>query len=91
MKMRVNGYFEFISLSDDFFFINRLSYFVVIDDLLTFKLPPDQLPGTDQLSRSILKKSSAIDIITSDLLNVPKGTYTIASTEWDNGSRSNIL
>ncbi|RCH88512.1 hypothetical protein CU097_011284 [Rhizopus azygosporus] len=45
----------------------------------------------DQLSKSILKTSTAIDIIASDLLNIPKGTYTTASTEWDNGSRSDIL
>ncbi|KAG1143682.1 hypothetical protein G6F37_006750 [Rhizopus arrhizus] len=38
----------------------------MIDDLLAFKLPPDQLPGMDQLSKSILKTSTAIEIITSD-------------------------
>ncbi|KAI9489847.1 hypothetical protein BDB00DRAFT_769882, partial [Zychaea mexicana] len=57
----------------------------------TSPLPPDQLPGADLLSKAILKTSTAIDIITSDLLNVPKGTYTTATTEWDNGSRSDIL
>ena len=64
--MRANGYFEFISLFD-IFFANRLTYFVVIDDLLTFKLPADQLPGMDQLSKSILKTSTVIDIITSEI------------------------
>jgi hypothetical protein len=53
-------------LSLIFFFVNRLTYFVMIDDLLTFKLPPDQLPRMDQLSKSILKTSTAIEIITSD-------------------------
>ncbi|CAO3695429.1 hypothetical protein G6F70_008979 [Rhizopus microsporus] len=71
--------------------INQDENEIVIDALLSFKLPPDQLPGTDQLSKSILKTSTAIDIITSNLLDVPKGTYTIAGTEWANGSRSDIL
>lgn len=60
-------------------------------DLLTFKLPMDQLPGKGQLSKMIMKTPNVVDLVTSDLLDVPKGTYTTASTEWQNGSRSDIL
>ncbi|KAG0932457.1 hypothetical protein G6F32_011365 [Rhizopus arrhizus] len=32
-----------------------------------------------------------VNTTTSDLLNVPKGTYTTASAEWNNGSHGDIL
>ncbi|CEP08888.1 hypothetical protein [Parasitella parasitica] len=70
---------------------NNQYEYEMTNDLLTFKLPPDQLPRMDTISKSILKTSNVINIITLDLLNVPKGTYTTAKTEWDNGSRSDIL
>ncbi|KAI9250123.1 hypothetical protein EDC94DRAFT_527223, partial [Helicostylum pulchrum] len=38
----------------------------------------------------ILKTLTAINIITSDLLEVPKGTYITANSEWDDGSRTDI-
>jgi hypothetical protein len=63
----------------------------VHSDLLTFKLQKDQLPGKDRISKMILKSTSAVDLIASDLLDVAKGTYTTASSEWQNGSCSDVL
>lgn len=63
----------------------------MLNDLTTFKLPPDLLPGTDRLSKTILKSTTALDIITTNLVNTPKGTYTTASSEWDDGTRGDIL
>jgi hypothetical protein len=63
----------------------------VHSDLLTFKLQTDQLPGKDRISKMILRSTSVVDLIASDLLDVAKGTYTTASSEWQNGSCSDIL
>lgn len=72
-------------------FLTFCACFVVPDELLTFKVLNDQLPGKDRISKQILRSQSVIDLISLDLLNVPSGTYTTASTEWDNGTVSDIL
>ncbi|KAI9470507.1 MAG: hypothetical protein EXX96DRAFT_359276 [Benjaminiella poitrasii] len=64
--------------------------FIVLTDMLTFSLPIDQLPGKDRFSKTIIKTSNVIDLAASDLLGVPKGTYTSVSTEWQNGSCSDV-
>lgn len=61
------------------------------DDLISFRLLKDQLPGKDLFSKKLLKTQEVIDLVADELLNVPKGTYISAGTEWNNGSRSDIL
>lgn len=39
----------------------------------------------------ILKSTSVVDPVESDLMDVAKGTYTTASSEWQNGSSSDVL
>ncbi|KAI8373103.1 uncharacterized protein BYT42DRAFT_500690, partial [Radiomyces spectabilis] len=60
-------------------------------DLLTFELPDDNLPGSDRLSKQILKTQSVIDIVTASTLEVPNGTYRTAGTEWKNGRKSDVV
>ncbi|KAI7891628.1 uncharacterized protein EV154DRAFT_507367 [Mucor mucedo] len=63
----------------------------MFNDVLTFKLHNNQLPGKDQFSKEMLKTQEVMDIVVGGLLNVPKGTYTSAETEWHNSSKSDIL
>lgn len=65
--------------------------FPAASDLLTFRLPNNKLPGKDQISKQLLKTQSVIDLITEDLLGVPKGTYGSAGTEWVDCTRSDVL
>lgn len=67
------------------------AYPKVHNDLHTLKVQKKQLPGKDQVSKMILKSSKVIDLITSDLLGVSEGNYTVASTEWQDGTYSDIL
>ncbi|KAL1929296.1 hypothetical protein VTP01DRAFT_2355 [Rhizomucor pusillus] len=60
------------------------------DDLLLFELPSDNLPGSDRLSKCILRTPTVINIVATGLLDIPNNTYTIANTEWK-GSRCDIL
>lgn len=60
-------------------------------DLVDFEVPSDQLPDTDQLSKAILKTARVVDIVASELLDVPGDAYTAAGTEWPNGSRCDVL
>ncbi|CEG69300.1 hypothetical protein RMATCC62417_05398 [Rhizopus microsporus] len=59
--------------------------------MLTFRLSNDQLPGKDQFSKKLLKTQDVIDFVVAEILEVPKGTYVSAGTEWNDGSRSDIL
>lgn len=59
--------------------------------MLTFELPSALLPGKDILSKRILKNQKVIDLIVNSLLNIPAGTYGVASSEWLNNTRSDIL
>ncbi|KAI9495434.1 hypothetical protein BDB00DRAFT_870582 [Zychaea mexicana] len=63
----------------------------VFDDIFAFRLSNDQLLGKDQFSKQSLKKQEVIDLVVSDFLGVPNGTYTSAETEWPNPSRSDVL
>jgi hypothetical protein len=63
----------------------------VFDEILTFRLPNDQLPGKDQFSKQMLKTQGVIDLVVGELLKVPNGTHMSAETEWQNASRSDIL
>ncbi|KAG1124829.1 hypothetical protein G6F37_013982 [Rhizopus arrhizus] len=56
----------------------------VSDEILTFRLPNDQLPGKDQFGKQMLKTQGVIDLVVGELLDVPNGTYTSAETEWQN-------
>lgn len=56
-----------------------------------FKLPEDQLPGSDRLSKAILKSAAVVDLVASHILDVPKGTYTTASSEWQDGCSGDTL
>ncbi|KAG1324074.1 hypothetical protein G6F57_012702 [Rhizopus arrhizus] len=60
-------------------------------ELLTFELPSAFLPGQDILSKRILKNQKVIDLIVNSLLNIPAGTYGVASSEWLNNTRSDTL
>ncbi|KAG1192744.1 hypothetical protein G6F70_009171 [Rhizopus microsporus] len=64
---------------------------VVFDAMLTFRLSNNQLPGKDQFSKKLLKTQDVIDFVVAEILEVPKGTYVSAGTEWNDGSRSDIL
>ncbi|ORE06063.1 hypothetical protein BCV72DRAFT_305911 [Rhizopus microsporus var. microsporus] len=60
--------------------------------LLTFRLPQDRLPGSDLISKFILKENKIVDLITQAILDVPSGTYTaVAPTEWSDGTRSDVV
>ncbi|ORX44234.1 hypothetical protein DM01DRAFT_1312510 [Hesseltinella vesiculosa] len=61
------------------------------DEFLTDELPSDMLPGSDGLSKMVLKVPSVVDIVAHDLLKVPKATYMVADSEWHNGTRSDVL
>ncbi|ORX45528.1 hypothetical protein DM01DRAFT_1340035 [Hesseltinella vesiculosa] len=66
------------------------------NELLTFRLPwdelpGDELPGGDRLSKIILKSQSAINIISQAILDVPADTYTITDGEWPTGLRSDVV
>ncbi|KAI8374510.1 uncharacterized protein BYT42DRAFT_535691 [Radiomyces spectabilis] len=61
------------------------------DDLLTFVLPSDYLPGMDLPSKRVLKTQVIADLIAQSLLQVSNGTYCSAGTEWKNGMRSDVL
>ncbi|CEP14797.1 hypothetical protein [Parasitella parasitica] len=61
------------------------------NELLTFELPSTFLPGRDILSKRILKNQKVIDLIVNSLLNIPAGTYGVASSEWLNNTRSDTL
>jgi hypothetical protein len=63
----------------------------VDNDLLTFGLPLNYLPGMDLPSKRILKTQTTIDIIARSLLDVSNGTYCSAGTEWKNGMRCDVL
>ncbi|ORZ15956.1 hypothetical protein BCR42DRAFT_416209 [Absidia repens] len=63
----------------------------ILDDLLLFRLPLDQLPGQDKFSKAVLKQSTVIDLVTSELLGVPPGTYITADTDWGDGCRSDVV
>ncbi|CAO3606904.1 unnamed protein product [Mucor hiemalis] len=65
--------------------------FLQDNDLLTFELPSTLLPGRDILSKRILKNQKVIDLIVDSLLNIPAGTYGVASSEWLNDTRSDTL
>lgn len=76
-----------------FFFIRSISdifIYLLDDDLLLFELPSDNLPGSDRLSKCILRTPTVINIVATGLLDIPNNTYTIANTEWK-GSRCDIL
>ncbi|KAG0165141.1 hypothetical protein DFQ28_008948 [Apophysomyces sp. BC1034] len=61
------------------------------NDLLTFDLPLNYLPGMDLPSKRVLKTQTTIDIITWSLLDISNGTYCSAGTEWKNGMRCDVL
>ncbi|KAL0078385.1 hypothetical protein J3Q64DRAFT_1824822 [Phycomyces blakesleeanus] len=63
----------------------------VSDEILTFRLPNNRVPGKDQFSKQMLKTQGVIDLVVGELLDVPDGTYMSAETEWQNASRSDIL
>jgi hypothetical protein len=65
--------------------------FLQDNELLTFKLPSTFLPGQDILSKRILKNQKVIDLIVNSLLNIPAGTYGVASIERLNNTRSDTL
>ncbi|KAG0173468.1 hypothetical protein DFQ28_008950 [Apophysomyces sp. BC1034] len=61
------------------------------NDLLTFDLPLNYLPGMDLPSKRVLKTQTTIDITTWSLLDISNGTYCSAGTEWKNGMRCDVL
>ncbi|KAG2209747.1 hypothetical protein INT47_001895 [Mucor saturninus] len=65
--------------------------FLQDNELLTFELPSTLLPGRDILSKRILKNQKVIDLIINSLLNIPAGTYGVASSEWLDNTRSDTL
>ncbi|KAG0162088.1 hypothetical protein DFQ30_003871, partial [Apophysomyces sp. BC1015] len=53
-------------------------------------LPPEYVPGSDIMSRTVLKHQDIADLITKELLDAPNGTYTLADGDWNN-ARSDVL
>lgn len=59
-------------------------------NLLTMTLPLEYIPGSDKMSRMVLKHQDVVDLITKELLDAPNGTYTLADGDWNN-SRCDVL
>lgn len=74
-------------------FVSHMMFLYTLEqDLLTFRLPQDRLPGSDLISKAILKENNVVDLITRAILDVPNGTYTaVAPTEWSDGTRSDVV
>ncbi|ORX45529.1 hypothetical protein DM01DRAFT_1410995 [Hesseltinella vesiculosa] len=91
-----SGFMFYLKLKHDLF--KTLSYRLLrflykLKRVLTTssRLPGDELPGGDRLSKIILKSQSAINIISQAILDVPADTYTITDGEWPTGLRSDVV
>ncbi|ORZ02196.1 hypothetical protein BCR43DRAFT_481171 [Syncephalastrum racemosum] len=63
----------------------------VSDELDVYDLPGEHLPGSDKLSKALLKNKIIVDAIANSLLDVPHGTYIADDSEWKDNSRSDVL
>ncbi|GAA5807108.1 hypothetical protein MFLAVUS_000458 [Mucor flavus] len=61
------------------------------DELLQYKLPRDYKPGTDRISKIVVKNQFTIDLITTSLLSVSTGTYAAGDNAFIDGSECDIL
>lgn len=74
------------------FFSHMLFLYTLEQPLLTFRLPLDRLPGSDLISKLILKESKVVDLITQAIWGVPSGTYiAVDPTKWSDGTRSDVV
>ncbi|CEP12604.1 hypothetical protein [Parasitella parasitica] len=60
-------------------------------DLLTWKMPFSERPGSDLMSKFVLKHSDVKNIITRTLMDTNGDAYRIGDAEWDHGLRSDIV
>ncbi|CEG69950.1 hypothetical protein RMATCC62417_05934 [Rhizopus microsporus] len=60
-------------------------------DLLTWKIPFSERPGSDQMSKFVLKHSDVKNIITRTLMDTNGDAYRIGDAEWDHGLRSDVV
>ncbi|KAG0941112.1 hypothetical protein G6F32_008545 [Rhizopus arrhizus] len=60
-------------------------------DLLTCKIPFSERPGSDQMSKFVLKHPDVKNIITRTLMDTSGDAYRIGDAEWDHGLRSDVL
>lgn len=63
----------------------------VPEDIILFKVPRKFWPGTDLLSKLIVKQLSTVDAVTKSVLGVPDGTYMTSGTAFVDGSECDIL
>lgn len=63
----------------------------VPEDIILFKVPRKFRPGTDLLSKLIVKQLSTVDAVTKSVLGVPDGTYMTSGTAFVDGSECDIL
>ena len=58
---------------------------------MTCKIPFSERPGSDQMSKFVLKHPDVKNIITRTLMDTSGDAYRIGDAEWDHGLRSDVL